>query len=459
MALRIWAAAGFASAAMATGAQAGEALEKALGAPQWLNIDLTHRTRYETVHNQPSVARRGDDQLVSLVTFLKVSAGGEHVRLVGELVDARGYLDDTGSGFSNGTIDPIDFLQLHLALKGANMLMQGDKASLLAGRFTTQYGAGRLVGKNAFRNVTDAFTGLRADWTAPSGETVSLMWALPVQRLPNAPSDLSENRAALDDQDFDLQLWSAYVTKPKAVLGVDAEAYVFALSEKDDPLEAETRNRRLITPGVRLVARPKAGAFDLDLEAAYQFGRARATTNPADVRDLDVAAGFVHARLGYTFPAAWKPRLILEYDYATGDRDPADASFNRFDSLFPALRADLGPASLYAVLTRANLSSPGIRIEAQPSDKWDFFVGQRAVFLDSARDRFGGTGVVDPAGASGRYAGAQTEARARYWLKKNRVRLEAGGAWLNEGRFTQDAPNENGQGDVVYGYMDVTLTF
>ena len=87
------------------------------------------------------------------------------------------------------------------------------------------------------------------------------------------------------------------------------------------------------------------------------------------------------------------------------------------------------------------------------------FVDQRAVFLDSARDRFGNTGAVDVTGNSGRYAGAQTEARARYWLKKNHIRLEAGGAYFNEGRFMRDAPNENGQGDVVYGYFDVTLTY
>ncbi len=442
-----------------TPANAGEPLRTVFDTPDWLKIDLTHRIRYEAVHNQPAVARRGDDQLLSLVTFLKVELGDEQVKLVGEAVDARGYLDDTGSGFSNGTVDPIDFLQLHLALKDEDVFVNGDKAGLLAGRFTTQFGAGRIIGKNSFRNVTDAFTGLKADWTSPKGETVTLLWALPVQRLPNAAPALSENRAALDDQDFDLQLWSVYVTKQKAFFGLAAEAYVIGVVEKDDPLEAETRNRRLTTPGLRLVSKPGPGAFDFDLEAAYQFGKARATTSPADTRDLDVSAGFVHAGFGYTFDAAWKPRLILEYDYATGDRNPADGAFNRFDALFPALRGDLGPGSLYAVLTRANLSSPGLRLDAQPSDKFDFFIDQRAVFLDSTRDRFGGTGVVDPAGNSGRFAGAQTEARARYWLKKNRIRLEAGGAYFAEGRLMRDAPNENGEGDVVYGYTDVTFTF
>jgi hypothetical protein len=438
---------------------AGDTLEKAIGAPDWLAVDLTHRTRYEALHSQPVSTRRGDDQLLSLVTFLKIEAGGDHVKLVGELVDARGYLDDSGSGFSNGTVDPFDVLQLHLAFKDEDFLLDGDKARLQAGRFIASFGANRLIGKNQFRNVSDAFTGLRFDWTAPKGETLTLMYALPVQRLPNDALGLSENQTRFDDQDFDLQLWNVYFVKPKAIFGLNAEAYVIGLREFDDPLEAQTRNRRLVTPGVRLVSKPEPGAFDLELEGALQFGKARATASAADTRDLNVSAGFVHAGLGYTFDAPWKPRLIAEYEFASGDNSPTDGGFNRFDTLFPALRGDLGPGSLYAILNRANISSPGVRLEAQPTDKFDFFIDQRVVFLDSARDRFGNTGVVDAAGNSGRYAGAQTEARARYWLKKNHIRLEAGGAYFHEGRFMRDAPNENGEGDVVYGYFDVTFTY
>lgn len=445
--------------ASAAPASAGEALEKAIGAPDWLHVDLLHRTRYETLHNQPSATRRGDDQLLSLVTFLKIEAGGDHLRLVGELVDARGYLDDSGSGFSNGTVDPIDISQLHLVLKNDSVFINGDKTSLMAGRFNASFGANRLISKNQFRNVSDSFTGLRFDWTAPKGETLTLMYVLPVQRLPNDPLGLSENVTRFDDQDFDLQLFNIYFVKPKAVFGLNAEAYVIGLRESDDPAEAQTRNRRLITPGVRLSSKPKAGAFDVDLEAALQRGKARATANPADTTDLNVRAGFAHIGVGYTFDAPWKPRLMAEYEFATGDRNPADGAANRFDTLFPALRGDLGPGSLYSILNRANVHSPGLRFEAQPTDAFDFFIDQRIVYLASARDRFGNTGVFDPAGASGRYAGAQTEARARYWLKKNRIRLEAGGAYFNEGRFMRDAPNENGEGDVVYGYMDVTFTY
>src|SRR3546814_4795320 len=57
---------------------------------------------------------------------------------------------------------------------------------------------------------------------------------------------------------------------------------------------------------------------------------------------------------------------------------------------------------------------------------------------------------------SGKFAGHQIEARARYWLVPKLLRLDVGGAVLINGRFLKDAPNANGYGDVKYGYDDIT---
>ena len=38
------------------------------------------------------------------------------------------------------------------------------------------------------------------------------------------------------------------------------------------------------------------------------------------------------------------------------------------------------------------------------------------------------------------------------------LRWETGGAVLFNGRFLDQAPNANGFGDTVYGYIDLTLT-
>jgi hypothetical protein len=83
----------------------------------------------------------------------------------------------------------------------------------------------------------------------------------------------------------------------------------------------------------------------------------------------------------------------------------------------------------------------------------------RALWLDSATDAFGASGVRDPNGQSGRFAGQQIEGRVRYWLMPKIAQLDVGGAVLFKGRFLRDAPNAPPTGDTYYGYVGLNLSF
>ena len=65
----------------------------------------------------------------------------------------------------------------------------------------------------------------------------------------------------------------------------------------------------------------------------------------------------------------------------------------------------------------------------------------------------------DPAGAAGRFAGHQIEARVRYWAVPGILRLDTGGAVLLNGRFLKDAANANHYGNPAFGYVELTATF
>ena len=78
-------------------------------------------------------------------------------------------------------------------------------------------------------------------------------------------------------------------------------------------------------------------------------------------------AGFAHASAGYTFDAAWTPRVRVAWDYASGDADPNDGQNNRFDTLFGARRFEYGPTGIYGAVFRANLNSPEIRLILKPN--------------------------------------------------------------------------------------------
>ena len=76
---------------------------------------------------------------------------------------------------------------------------------------------------------------------------------------------------------------------------------------------------------------------------------------------------FITLKLVIALLSRWSPRLIFQYDYASGDDDPNDADNNRFDTLYGARRFDFGPTGIYGPFARANLSTPGMRIKLKPA--------------------------------------------------------------------------------------------
>jgi hypothetical protein len=77
----------------------------------------------------------------------------------------------------------------------------------------------------------------------------------------------------------------------------------------------------------------KAGGFDYDINGTLQFG----TFN-----SLDRKAGATYLEAGYTFSTEWKPRLGVEYNFASGDGDPNDSKYNTFDDLYACVHGRYG---------------------------------------------------------------------------------------------------------------------
>jgi hypothetical protein len=456
LALAVAIAAGFAIA----GAAAATPLHAVLGAPDNLVITGTFRSRFEAIDNQFRPLAAKSDQLLSLRTTLFAEYRTGPVRIGAEIMDARGYLQDRLSSAGTTEINALELTQAYVAVEFGELLGPASASRLLAGRFTLDLGSRRLVARANFRNSTNAFTGVRLEWRGPGAAAVTdsalLFWALPHTRLPRDPDGIRANAVEFDRESLDVQLFGASFTKA-SVLGGTAQLYSLGLLERDAP-GFPTANRRLYTAGLRLFRPPQRGHFDHDFEAAYQLGTTRATILATDATVLDVAAHFVHAEAGYSFAATWSPRLVLQYDLASGDDDDP-RSFNRFDTLFGARRWEFGPTGLFGAVNRSNLNAPGLRLEATPDARWDGFVGWRPLWLASATDSFAATGVRDRSGALGRFAGHQVEGRVRYWLVPRLVRLDTGFAVLAKGAFLRDAPNARDNGDTRYGYFEANFNF
>jgi hypothetical protein len=424
-------------------------LHAAVGAPDNLKLSGTFRAQIEGIDEQfrPNAAR--DDRLLTFRTTIAAEYDTGPVRFGAELWDARGYLEERDSSTGTSEVNALELVQAYVGLD-----LNSD-TTLDAGRMTLDIGSRRLVSRQNFRNTTNAFTGVHLHHEQEGGSRFDAFWTMPQMRLPSDRDGVLSNHVVFDRETDDLQFFGASYEIPVGS-NLRLEAFTYGLVERDAP-QYLTANRHLATPGVRLHRKPAKRVLDLDLEYEGQIGKARASTNPADLVDRRVRAWAGHAEIGYTFGSAWQPRVAVLYDQGSGNG--SSDHIGRFDTLYGARSFELNPTSLYGVLARSNAMTPGVRVEAKPRNRWDGFAMYRALWLASATDAFGASSVRDPSGQSGRFAGQQVEGRVRYWIVPRIAQIDAGAAILFKGRFLRDAPNAPTTGNTRYGYLSFNLNF
>lgn len=433
-------------------------LGEAVGAPDWLSLSGGVRGRYETLDGQFRPGASDGDQLLSFRTNILAEAKFDSLVFGVELMDSRAFLADDGSTIATSEVNTLEPIQAYAKARFADVFQPGARADVQLGRFTLGLGSQRQISRSGASNAVNSFAGLRADWTSANRSTLTAFFTHPYDRLPGDKPSLLDNEAALDDINDSRDLYGVLYANPTLLPDAKLELYLYGLTEEDSS-DSATRNRDILIPGFRVLRAPRDGRFDFEIEAIGQYGEARASTGAADLTDLDVAAHHIHLEAGRTFDAPWSPRLALEYDYASGDGDAGDGDYNRFDPLYTSRRADFSPGGMFGPITRSNINLIGLRAEAEPNDRLDLMASYKALWLDEESDSFANTGVRDAVGGSGDFAGHLLDTRARYWLIPDGLRLEAGAAALLEGEFLENAPNRSGQGDTLYGYVDLTFSF
>jgi len=420
-----------------------------------LRLSGSVRLRYEAIEGQARAGFDSSDTLTNIRTQILGEYRSGNVRFGVELFDSRAYGADPGTPLSTNEVNALEPVQAYVAAEFKEAFGRGTKLSLTAGRMMLNLGSRRLVAADDYRNTTNGYTGLKADFVGRGEVKATLIYTLPQIRLPDDPQALRDNEVRLDCESFDLVLWGGLLSKAHAIGPAMAELSYFHLGERDAS-GRPTRDRSLDTFGARLIAEPRPGKLDYEVEAFYQTGHVSASLAPNAAR-LPVNAGFVHADIGYSFTGPWKPRLSAELDWASGDK--AGGRYGRFDTLFGMRRADLAPAGLHNAVARTNIVTPGIRLEITPSKRLDVFAVYRAMWLAAKEDSFSATGVRDASGRSGSFAGHQIDGRLRYWLIPSRLRFEYNGLLLAKGRFLRDAPNAPPRSTTLYNSFNLTVNF
>ena len=414
------------------------------------------RARLETVDGHARVGVNSSDTIWSSRLRLEANGPlGAGWSGQAELYDSRTWGGDSGSPLSANDVNTLELVQANVKRRWGEPFGKSSFANLQLGRMTLNLGSRRLIAADDYRNTTNGYTGARIDLHWGSGVDLVALAVVPQIRLPEAKADVLDNRGEADLETSAQRLYGTIMTVPYGQQGLASQWTLIRFEEEDRP-SRPTRNRELTTFGIRLFREPKPGQFDHDFEVYSQNGQNRASLLPnAPLRNVNAA--YVRAEWGYQWKTAWRPRLSVEYDWASGDR--LGATDTRFDTLFGMRRAEISPAGILAAIGRSNLSSPGIRLELEPSRNVDAFIAWRGLWLAEKTDSFASTGVLDRSGRSGDYAGQQLDSRLRVWLQPKKLRLEINAVLLAKGRFLKSAPNAPGSQNTSYLGIDLIRSF
>ena len=433
----------------------GWRLAEAADLPDWLELFGHVQARFETLDGQFRSGLAGGDQVLAVRTLMhgRARAGGVTFGL--EVSDSRTALDDDGTALNTTLVNPADVLQAYLDIRTG----PGEANGLLrVGRITIDLGSRRWVGRQIFRNTIQPFSG--AHWRSRPGQRgrLELLLVAPVRIEPVDRRGQGDNDLQSDVDEFNRRFGAVHYTHFGDDPRTRIELFVYGLHE-EDRVDRPTPNQRFVFPGVRLYATPAAGRFDYDVEASYRLGKRRLTRAPDDRRDLDLKAYAWHGEVGYSFGTQGRTRLSLNYDEASGDGDPNDDRYERWDQLFAPRRPDLGNTSLFGPLDRANLRAPGLRAQWRVNPRFDAQADYKAAFLADDQDRIRVPRLQDPSGDAGDFVGHQLEGRVRYWLIPDTLRAEFGASALLAEEFLETAPGATGNDQTLFGFAQLTAYF
>ena len=360
-----------------------------------LTLDITERLRFEVRSNNRDfnnlVNEDNDDAWV--INRFRFGIGlkpASWLKIYGQLQDTREWNSERpntpGIRGDEGD-DNFDLRQGYVEFGN----LKEFPLSLTVGRQVLNYGDSRLVADPQWTNFGRTFDAVKLRYEQKGFGSIDLFAARPVQIKQDVfnDSDSADNffgaYASLDMLSF--QTTDVYVLyRDKADVQPDLDP-----TNKIDP--RGTFNgpaQRITTIGTRWASKKGAlGPWDYGFEGAYQFGDLWAANRVG--KALDQKAFALHAHGGYTFDqAAWKPRVGLEYNYSTGDKNPADGKSESFQTLFPS---NFAPYGYMDEIAWRNMHNARLHLTAQPTKQLTVELSYHALWLADTNDYWYRNGV------------------------------------------------------------------
>jgi hypothetical protein len=342
---------------------------------------------------------------------------------------------ELNSSFENGRVGgpqpvvDVDKLDLEQGFVELGLIQRTRvSVSLRTGRQEIAVGSGRLYALREGPNVPQGFDGVRAIAQTKSWRLDS--W---VARPVTTKSGIFD-----DSSDHDFSVWGAYVTRT-GHRQTSLSAYYLGWDQQDSSFNKGVANELRHTLGARLW---RDGTWSYDFEGMYQFG----SFGTGNIRAW---RGVAEASRG--FASRWNPRIKIDFDDASGDRNRSSPTLGTFNSFFQSGdysgRAQLLGASNSIRLEPTLTLAP--RRNLYISTGWGFF------WRESVQDGLYGIPgnlIVPSNGVPGRYEGSRPIAEVR-WTLTPHLSIHFDYIFVFNGRFEEQSIHATASESYISPYI------
>jgi hypothetical protein len=434
-----------------------------------ITLDVEERLRFEARSNNrdfdDSLNDDNDDSwLLSRFRFGIAIKPANWLKLYAQTQDTREWNSERPNTPGIRGTEGDDNFDLRQAFVEIGDLKEFPLA-LTVGRQPLNYGDARILADGNWSNFGRTFDAVKLRYQRKGIGTVDFFAGRPVQ--------IKEE--VFNDSDAEDNLLGAYASLDLLSFQT-TDLYVLYRDKKDNQPDLDPTNRidprgtwngppvRITTIGTRWVSKKGALAnWDYGLEAAYQFGDFWNLTRLGQA--LDHHAFAIDIRGGYTWEnLAWKPRVGLEYNYASGDKDPNDGKNESFQNMFPS---NFAPYGYMDEFSWRNMHNARLQLTVQPTKKLSVELSYHAFWLAETTDfwyRSNGISTlrtVTPTGAGVRSVGASNFAgheidlactyKANDWLS-----IFAGYSHFFAGDYLKDTGPSD---DADFAWLQATVAF
>jgi len=392
--------------------------------PHWLQLGGQIRGRFEAPSGTSMINSSPDAYYASRIRVDLGVQPAPWLRFFAQAQDARVGAYNTAP--APGTLyNPMDLRQGYAELT----FEAGVSVRLRAGRQEMAFGSERLIGPADF-NISKTVDAL--DLTLKRGR---------------AKVDLLAGSAVLiDPTRFDRHrpgehFYGAYGSIAGVLPGMNVEPYL--LFKQTLQIKSETGapgDALVVSPGLRLFGKAP-GRLDYTLEAIVQRGSYSS--------DRVVAMGQAYVAGWTVTDSAFKPRVSVEYNNASGDPTQKDGVRGTFDQFYPSNHSNYGMIDQFGW---KNLKNWRAGFDCLPAGKIKLRLDFNQFYLATVRDSLynsSGASIVLNRNATSGHIGAEVGAVALYqWTKI--WKFGAGYSRLFAGSFLKQSKDDFGY---TYPYL------